>query len=72
MTDDFKPANPEFTVAITGPNGREYISVWKKTNKDGTVYWSGKDARGNWVNINPWRSKEEREKENTQTQESSW
>lgn len=61
MADDFVPSDPEFTVVIVGPEGKEYINVWPKDGQYGK-FWSGKDQRGNYVNINTFVKKEDRQK----------
>jgi len=72
MADDFVPSDPEFTVIIVGPNGKEYINVWKKNGQYGG-FWSGKDVRGNYVNINKFVKKEDRGKKQADPiQESAW
>ena len=60
MADDFVHSDPEFTVVIVGPEGKEYINVWPKDGQYGK-FWSGKDIRGNYVNINEFKPKGERQ-----------
>jgi len=71
MADDFVPSDPEFTVTIIGPNGKEYINIWKKSGQYGD-YWGGKDVRGNYVNMYKFRKKEDREKPQQKPESSGW
>ena len=70
MADDFVPSDPEFTVVIVGPNGKEWINVWRKKGQYGE-YWSGKDKRGNYVNVNTFVPREKRQQQDKPVQESN-
>lgn len=70
MTDNFTPKDPEFTVTIVGPDGKEWINLFKK---DGDPeWWGGKDKRDNYVNLNHFVKKEDRQQKQNQQQENKW
>ena len=76
---EFVKSPPVWTVSISGApdeNGQMdrsetiYVGLWERTNdRDGSIYYSGKTEGGRWVNLNKFKSKEQRQKERDGVQE---
>lgn len=72
MADNFVPKDPTFTVKFMGPNGWEWVNVFERDGQDGNKWWGGKDARENYLNVNKFVKKEDRQQKQAPKQSEGW
>ena len=79
MTDEERDTRPWATITHVGPDGKEWDNVWIKNSDEFSAdeleagraflkkaWFSSKDKRDQYISINGWRSKEEREADKPQ------